>query len=71
MYDVQQLLKRFGVYVYVGERQADLEQMAAELKDLYEFKLVDIKEYQTALLLIRHEIQKEKDKRQNKGEKYV
>lgn len=32
LYDVQQLLKQFGVYVYVGKRIYDIELMQIELK---------------------------------------
>lgn len=66
IYDVQQLLKQFGVFVYIGERQADLQLMEMELKEVYNSQLLDPKEFQMALLLVRHEIQKEKDKRRNK-----
>jgi uncharacterized protein YqgQ len=64
IYDIQQLLKRFGTIIYVGDRLADLELMEAELKELYRSQLIETKEFQTALLLLRHEIQIEKDKRE-------
>ncbi|WP_100331564.1 YqgQ family protein [Bacillus xiapuensis] len=63
IWDVQQLLKRFGVFVYIGDRLADLQLMEAELRELHHSQLVDPKEFQMALLLLRHEIQKEKDKK--------
>ncbi|WP_338750093.1 YqgQ family protein [Bacillus sp. FJAT-52991] len=66
IWDVQQLLKRFGVFVYVGDRVADLQLMEAELKELNQSQLVEPKEFQMALLLLRHEIQKEKDKLKNR-----
>jgi uncharacterized protein YqgQ len=62
-YDVQQLLKRFGIIIYLGDRIADLELMEWELKELYQSNMVDIMDYQKARLIVRHEIQKEKDKR--------
>ncbi|WP_203361754.1 YqgQ family protein [Bacillus sp. REN10] len=65
IWDVQQLLKRFGVFVYIGDRVADLELMEAELKELNQSQLVEPKEFQMALLLLRHEIRKEKEKRKN------
>ena len=34
LYDVQQLLRRFGIYVYVGKRLWDIELMQIELKSL-------------------------------------
>jgi uncharacterized protein YqgQ len=63
LYDVQQLLKKFGIIIYLGDRIADLELMEWELKELYQSNMVDIMDYQKARLIVRHEIQKEKDKR--------
>ncbi|WAA10419.1 YqgQ family protein [Fervidibacillus albus] len=63
IYDVQQLLKTYGTVIYVGDRLADLELMEAELREIYRSQFIDIKDYQTALLLLRNEIQKEKEKR--------
>lgn len=57
IYEIQQFLKRFGIFIYVGDRIADLELMEAEMTDLYQSELVDIKDYQKAILLIRHELQ--------------
>lgn len=66
IYDVQQLLKRFGVFVYIGNRVADLELMELELKELYQSQLVEPKEYQMALLLLRQQRAIEKEKEQEK-----
>jgi uncharacterized protein YqgQ len=67
VYDVQQLLKKFGTIIYVGDRLADLELMEEELKELYQSQLIDVKEYQMALLIVRHEAQFEREKRMRKG----
>jgi uncharacterized protein YqgQ len=66
IYDIQQFLKRFGTIIYVGDRQADLELMEAELSELYQSQLIDDMEFQTALFLLRHEIQFEKEKSGNR-----
>jgi len=63
IYDVQQFLKQYGTIIYVGERLADLQLMEEELKELYQYKMVEPKEYQTALLLLRQEMAKEYDKK--------
>ncbi|MFE8702476.1 YqgQ family protein [Cytobacillus sp. FJAT-54145] len=63
IYEIQQYLKKYGTIIYVGDRVADLELMESELKDLYQSQIMDPKDFQTALLLIRHEIQMLKDKR--------
>lgn len=65
IYDIQQFLKGYGTIIYVGDRLADLELMEEEVKELYFSQLIDVKEFQTALLLLRHEIQLEKDKKRN------
>lgn len=62
IYDVQQLLKRYGVFVYIGNRVADLQLMEVELKELYQSQLVETQEYQMALLLLRQNIAIEKEK---------
>ncbi|PLS01757.1 YqgQ family protein [Neobacillus cucumis] len=62
IYDIQQFLKQFGTIIYVGDRLGDLELMEAEIKDLYQAQLIEPKDYQTAVLLLRHEIQILKEK---------
>ncbi|MEB3750504.1 MULTISPECIES: YqgQ family protein [Geobacillus] len=67
VYDVQQLLKQFGTIIYVGDRLADLELMEEEVKELYESQLIDVKQLQAALFVLRHEAQLEREKRMKKG----
>lgn len=55
MYDVRNLLKRFGIFIYTGDRLGDLEIMSDELRELYDLKLIRISTYQTAQLIIRKE----------------
>ena len=50
LYDVQQLLKNFGIFVYVGKRMWDIELMALELDHLYKAGVID-KETQRSELL--------------------
>ncbi|WP_226526442.1 YqgQ family protein [Metabacillus niabensis] len=57
IYDVQQLLKKFGTIIYIGDRIADLELMEDEVKQLYQSGLIETKVYQMAILLLRQEIQ--------------
>ncbi|MCJ7990771.1 YqgQ family protein [Priestia sp. OVS21] len=63
LYDVQQLLKSFGIFIYVGDRIADLELMEAEVKELYQSNLIDIRDYQMAILLLRRELKQQKEKK--------
>lgn len=62
IYDIQQLLKRFGTIIYIGNRVADLELMEEEVKELYDAQFIEAKDYQTAILLLRHEAQLLKEK---------
>lgn len=64
MYDVQQFLKKFGTYIYIGDRLADLELMEAEIKELFISQLIERQDLQMALQVVRTEIQLEKEKRE-------
>jgi uncharacterized protein YqgQ len=64
IYDIQQLLKRFGTFIYIGDRIADLELMETEIKELYSSQLIETTDFQSAILLLRHEIRLEREKRQ-------
>ena len=63
-YDIQQFLKKFGTFIYIGDRVADLELMEAEVREIYRSQMMDTKDYQMAILLLRQEIEREK-KRKN------
>ncbi|MBU3851608.1 MAG: YqgQ family protein [Candidatus Paralactobacillus gallistercoris] len=60
LYDVQQLLKRFGTVIYVGKRIWDIELMDQEIKDLYEARLIDVKTYREARVILAAEHHREK-----------
>ncbi|MDP4085230.1 MAG: YqgQ family protein [Bacillota bacterium] len=66
VYEIQQFLKQFGTIIYIGNRVADLELMEAELKELYHSQLIETRDYQTAILILRQEIQIQKEKTNNK-----
>ena len=55
LYDVQQLLKQFGIYVYVGKRIYDIELMQIELKNLYEIRVIDRDTYLQAWGILKRE----------------
>ncbi|WP_264738552.1 YqgQ family protein [Cytobacillus firmus] len=63
IYDIQQFLKKYGTIIYIGDREADLELMAAELKELYDSQLIDVKDYQSSILILRTEIQNLKERK--------
>lgn len=55
LYDVQQLFKRFGIYIYVGERIYDIELMLIELQNIYDGRLIDKETYLTAWNILKRE----------------
>lgn len=57
LYDVQQLFKQFGMYIYVGARIYDIELMMIELKKLYEGQLVDRDTYLQARIFCKESIE--------------
>lgn len=63
IYDIQQFLKRFGTIIYTGNRIADLQLMGEEIKELHQSQLIEQKDYETALFLLKQEIQKEEQKK--------
>jgi uncharacterized protein YqgQ len=58
MYDVQQLLKKYGIFVYLGDRNADLEMMQEEIRELYQSGLLSIEDFQRSMLILRSEMSK-------------
>lgn len=63
IYDIQQFLKKFGTIIYVGDRVANLELMRDEIQELYRMNLMETKDFQTAMLLIRQEIRLENEQK--------
>ena len=63
LYDVQQLLKQFGIVVYLGKRLYDIEMMKIELEALYQNPLIDKENYLIAEMILRreHRIEMEKE----------
>lgn len=53
LYDVMQLLKRYGTIIYTADFNADLELMEDEVKELYRMQFISAKEYASAILILR------------------
>ncbi|MBA5269016.1 MULTISPECIES: YqgQ family protein [Enterococcus] len=66
LYDVQQLLKRFGIFVYVGSRIYDIELMTIELKNLHDSRLIDHDTYMTAWRILKREHRVEESRKKGK-----
>lgn len=61
-YEIQQLLKRYGMIVYTGSRLGDLELMEDEVQELYDMGILEKEDYLVARMILRNEINKERDK---------
>ena len=68
LYDVQQLLKEFNVFVYVGKRLYDIELMAIELDNLHQAGVVDQSTYMAKIVLRKEH--REELKREQTGKLY-
>lgn len=55
VYDVMQLLKRFGTFVYTKNRIGDLQLMEMDLLELYKGGLIEAREFQSARHILRTE----------------
>lgn len=55
MYDVQQLLRKFGIFIYTGHRIGDIELMEFEMRNLYDKHMITIYDFQQAMLILRRE----------------
>lgn len=55
MYDVTQLLKKYRIFIYTGNRMADLDLMEMELNELNEAKVISKEDFMQAQLIIRKE----------------
>ncbi|CAJ1199838.1 YqgQ family protein [Companilactobacillus nantensis] len=66
LYDVQQLLKRFGTFVHLGKRIWDIELMSSEIRRLYEGGLIDKQTFIRVQLVLKREHRKEEKKEEEK-----
>ncbi|MGT2710877.1 YqgQ family protein [Streptococcus oriscaviae] len=69
LYDVQQLLKRFGIIVYMGNRLYDIEMMQIELSRVYQSGLLEKLDYLEAEMVLRREHRLELAYQQSKEKK--
>ncbi|SDC09966.1 YqgQ family protein [Shouchella lonarensis] len=54
-FDVQQLLKQYGIVIYTRDKQTDIALIQMELRTLYEYGLVNATDYKQALFLVKRE----------------
>ncbi|MBF0775272.1 hypothetical protein BVE84_01845 [Streptococcus azizii] len=66
LYDVQQLLKQFGIIIYMGNRLYDIEMMQIELRRVYDAGLIERLDYMEAELVLKREHRLELDYQEKK-----
>ena len=69
LYDVQQLLEKYGILVHVGKRIWDIELMALELDNINKAGLINRHDYMVAKLILRKEHRIEELDEKKKDEK--
>jgi uncharacterized protein YqgQ len=52
---VKDLLRRFGITIYTGDRMGDYEMMEDELRELYTEKLLELQEFSSAMSVLKRE----------------
>ena len=56
--DVRKLLTKYGAFIYVGDKKADLELMEDEIRELYRSNVLDASEFQSAMIILKSELAK-------------
>ncbi|MDO4813943.1 MAG: YqgQ family protein [Gemella sp.] len=56
-YDVQQLLKSYGIVIYMQDRKQHLDLVEFEIRELYRTELIQQKEFLLAIAIINQERQ--------------
>lgn len=65
MKDIYDLLKQYGTFIYTRDRLGDLLLMEDEIRELYKAKVLEPKDFQTAMLILRQEASKIEKEEQN------
>ncbi|KGA96835.1 hypothetical protein AJ85_20840 [Alkalihalobacillus alcalophilus ATCC 27647 = CGMCC 1.3604] len=60
-YDLLQLLKKFGIFIYTRDRKMDLQLMEKEVHELHNWGMIDTQTFQQALLILRKELSQVKE----------
>lgn len=69
LYDVKELLRRYGILVYMGNRLYDIEMLKIELGRIYQAGLLDQQDYIAAAMVLRREHRLELHYQEKKGER--
>lgn len=55
-YDLQQILKSFGILIYMKDRKHTLSMVEYEVRELRRLELISKEEFLRAMAIIKHEI---------------
>ncbi|WP_202081060.1 YqgQ family protein [Caldalkalibacillus salinus] len=55
--DLQAYLRTFGTFIYTKDKEADLDLIEEEFNELYQFGMIDLRDYQTAKMILKKERQ--------------
>ena len=55
-YDLQQVLKSFGILIYMKDRKHTLSMVEYEVRELRRLELISKEEFLRAMAIIKHEI---------------
>ncbi|WP_067836921.1 YqgQ family protein [Amphibacillus sediminis] len=65
--EVQQLLLRYGIITYIGDRLAEIELSLLEIEELHQQGVLDRSDYQQAVAFLLTERDKIKEERESKN----
>ncbi|OIJ16754.1 hypothetical protein BKP37_05880 [Anaerobacillus alkalilacustris] len=56
IYDLRKFLQNYGVFIYTGDREGDLDLFEMELKQLFEWNMIDALTLQKGLIIVKKEL---------------
>lgn len=56
IYELRQFIQKYGTFIYTGDRIGDLELLETELRQLYEWQMIDSQQFQQGIILIKKEL---------------
>lgn len=54
LYDVMQLLKRYGTIIYTADFESDIDLMEEDIRELYRNQFITPREFAAALSILRY-----------------
>ncbi|AST98042.1 YqgQ family protein [Shouchella clausii] len=55
LFEVKQLLKQYGAFIYTRDLDADMQLMQMEMEELHRLGLIERVEFQQAMLVLKRE----------------